>query len=204
MSSVIGICGFQGSGKDTIGDILVSKYGYTRLSFASILKDIVAILFDWDRNMLEGNTPEYRAQREIVDEWWSKQLNMPNLTPRWVLQQMGTDVMRTHFHNDIWIIALKRKMLKYDKVVITDCRFENEISMLKSMDATIIHVIRGNLPTWFDNVQQGENPPIDLHPSEWKWIPFIKSCKVIHNDGTIDDLNDKVINILRLSITPSL
>jgi hypothetical protein len=35
--------------------------------------------------MLEGLTLESRIKREEVDEWWSKRLNIKNLTPRWVL-----------------------------------------------------------------------------------------------------------------------
>ena len=44
---IIGICGLQSSGKDTLGNILVEKYGFKKLSFAGVLKDIVSILFGW-------------------------------------------------------------------------------------------------------------------------------------------------------------
>ena len=57
---IIGLCGAQGSGKDTVANILVSKYGFVRISFATALKDVVAILFSWPREMLEGDTPESR------------------------------------------------------------------------------------------------------------------------------------------------
>lgn len=42
---IIGLCGAQGVGKDTIGDILVSEYGFTKITFAAALKDVVSILF---------------------------------------------------------------------------------------------------------------------------------------------------------------
>jgi hypothetical protein len=102
---IIAICGLQGSGKDTIGSYLINKYDFTKLSFAGILKDIVAILFGWDREMLEGATKESRDWREGVDSWWSEKLQIPNLSPRYVLQYFGTDLFRNHFHPDIWVIS---------------------------------------------------------------------------------------------------
>ena len=42
---IIGICGLQGSGKDTLAQILIDKYNFEKLSFASKLKDIVLDCF---------------------------------------------------------------------------------------------------------------------------------------------------------------
>ena len=49
---IIGICGFIGSGKDTAADYLVNSHGFRRESFANSLKDAVAAVFNWDREML--------------------------------------------------------------------------------------------------------------------------------------------------------
>ena len=92
---VIGIAGLIGSGKDTVGDMLVNNHGFRRVSYASTLKDAVAVIFGWDREMLEGKTSSARAEREVKDEWWSRKLGMP-ITPRFVLQHIGTDVLRRH------------------------------------------------------------------------------------------------------------
>ena len=83
---IIGICGFQSSGKDTIADFLIKEHNFIRLSFASALKEIVSIMFSWPRDKLEGLTKEDREWREQIDPWWSKSLKMPHLTPRYVLQ----------------------------------------------------------------------------------------------------------------------
>ena len=71
---IIGICGFIGSGKDTIADYLVNLHRYRRESFANSLKDAVAHVFAWDRTLLEGRTKHAREWREQRDEWWSKRL----------------------------------------------------------------------------------------------------------------------------------
>ena len=42
---LIGVVGFAGSGKGTIGDILVGDHQFVRLSFADALKDAVAVIF---------------------------------------------------------------------------------------------------------------------------------------------------------------
>ena len=47
---IIGICGFIGSGKDTIADYLVNFHEFRRESFASSLKDAVSAVFGWDRD----------------------------------------------------------------------------------------------------------------------------------------------------------
>ena len=99
--TIIAICGFQGAGKDTLANILIEKYGFVKLSFAGSVKDVASCIFGWDREMLEGTTQESRKQREVIDEWWAKRLNIPHLTPRWVLQNFGTDLFRNHFHPEI-------------------------------------------------------------------------------------------------------
>jgi dephospho-CoA kinase len=64
---VIGICGFQGSGKDTFSDFLVKNYDFKKITFAGATKDVLNNLFGWDRTMLEGDTIESRVFRETVD-----------------------------------------------------------------------------------------------------------------------------------------
>ena len=127
---IIGVVGFINSGKDTIADYLTNFHGFRRESFASTLKDAVAQVFGWDRTLLEGRTKQAREWRERVDPWWAERLNMPTLTPRWILQYWGTEVCRAGFHDDIWIASLENKLRNsQDDVVISDCRFESEINI---------------------------------------------------------------------------
>ncbi len=148
---IIGICGFIGSGKDTIADYLVNFHEFRRESFASTLKDAVSAVFGWDRTLLEGRTKEAREWREQVDPWWAERLDMLRLTPRWVLQYWGTEVCRKAFHDDIWIASLENKLRNSkDNVVISDCRFPNEITSIKNAGGKIIWVQRGALPEWYD------------------------------------------------------
>ena len=147
---IIGICGFIGSGKDTIADYLVNLHGFRRESFANSLKDAVSQVFGWDRTMLEGRTKQAREWREQRDAWWSERLGM-DVTPRWILQYWGTDVLRKNFHDDIWIASLENKLRKTkDDIVISDCRFPNEIAAIKRAGGIVIRVVRGPEPPWFE------------------------------------------------------
>lgn len=194
---IIAICGLQGSGKDTVGSYLINKYGFTKLSFAGVLKDIVAILFGWDREMLEGSTKESREWREQIDPWWSKKLGIAKLTPRYVLQYFGTDLFRNHFHPDIWVISVERQLSKYTNCVITDCRFPNEIEMLQSYGAKTIKITRGILPEWYQLYESGEiDKPNGIHPSEYLWIKT-KFDYQIENNSTINNLENYIDLIMK-------
>ena len=113
---IIAISGLIGSGKDTVADYLVNLHEFRRESFAGNLKNAMCEIFGWDRDMEEGRSKSSREWREQVDEWWAKRLNMPHLTPRWILQHVGTDVIRGHFHDDMWLASLENKLRKTDDI----------------------------------------------------------------------------------------
>ena len=60
---IIALCGFMGSGKDTVADYLANIHHFRKESFANTLKDAVSIVFGWDRVLLEGSTQESREWR---------------------------------------------------------------------------------------------------------------------------------------------
>lgn len=211
---IIGICGFIGTGKDTVADYLVNVHEFRRESFASTLKDAVSAIFGWDRLMLEGRTKASREWREIPDEWWSQRLGR-DITPRYILQQWGTEVCRRGFHDDIWIASLQNKLRNtQDDVVISDCRFPNEILGVRAAGGTVIWVQRGSLPEWYNCALQENTTPEDqqwlledaeelmeqkypnVHASEWSWIGT-EFDRVINNDGTMDDLYQQINSLVQ-------
>ena len=201
---IIGICGFQGAGKDTVADYLANIHQFRRESFAHTLKDAVASVFGWDRELLEGRTKESRAWREQVDPWWANRLNMPDLTPRWVLQYWGTEVARKGFHDDTWIASLENKLRKTtDDIVISDCRFPNEIKAIKNAGGVVIRVVRGPEPKWYELaeiVNRGELKntkwrlsknrlkSYDIHASETAWIGTKFDAILDNNADGLDNL----------------
>ena len=207
---IIGFVGFIGSGKDTAADYLVNFHEFRRDSFANTLKDAVAAVFGWDRVLLEGRTKEAREWREQVDNWWAERLEMPNLTPRWVLQYWGTDVLRNRFHDDIWIASLENKMRKTsDNIVISDVRFPNEIKAIHNAGGLVVRVKRGPEPEWYQdavNFNEGDRnmswatsrsrlERLGIHASETAWVGA-KFDYEIDNNGTIDHLFDQLKNLV--------
>ena len=134
-NNLIGISGKIGSGKDTVGSILqdYSDNDYQIKKFADKLKEIACLLIGCTRKQLEDR--EFK-EKELGEEWWQyglirentrkpilypskkedieKQLKVFNnarmyinkLTPRKLLQLLGTECGREIIHPNIWVNAL--------------------------------------------------------------------------------------------------
>lgn len=200
---IVGILGFKGAGKDTAAQALIDD-GYVKYAFADAVKDVLSAMFDWPRHMLIGDTHESREWREQVDPWWSKELNLPNFTPRLAMTLIGTDIIRARFSDNIWISNVERRILNsgHDKVVITDCRYTNETALVQRFGGKLLRIKKGPEPEFFDTaVRVGSNDEIvrqhaqsimeskyaHIHSSEWAWN-HIAVDAVIENDKTIADL----------------
>lgn len=208
---IIGFVGLIGAGKDTAADYLVNTHGFRRDSFANTLKDAVSQVFSWDRTLLEGRTNEAREWREQVDPWWAERLNMPHLTPRWILQYWGTEVCRGGFHDDIWIASLENKMRKTkDNIVISDVRFPNEIKAIHGAGGIVIRIKRGEDPEWFNAAEDYNRGPeanpgwslgkakldrLKVHASEYSWVGGAIDYTV-WNNSSIDDMFDQIKNLV--------
>jgi hypothetical protein len=180
---LIGLVGLIGSGKDTVAERLVLNHGFKRDSFAKSLKDAVSTIFGWDRSLLEGQTEESRAWREKPDHFWSKKFGR-DITPRWVLQYFGTEVMRGNMLDSIWVDSL---IARYNgaNTVISDTRFVNEINKIKENNGKIILVKRGPMPTREEMQEKG------VHKSEWDWIGS-DFDHVIDNNSTLEALYSNI------------
>ena len=211
---IIGICGLIGAGKDTIADYLVNIHQFRRESFANSLKDAVSHVFGWERELLEGRTKQSREWREQPDPWWTTRLGQP-VTPRWVLQYWGTEVCRKGFHDDIWIASLENKIRNSrDDIVISDCRFPNEIKAIKAAGGVVIRVTRGPEPVWYElaesvnkghtrnttwRLSKNELEKHNVHASETAWIGTEFDAIIDNNEDGMDNLfgqvKDLVLNL---------
>jgi hypothetical protein len=195
---IIGISGLIGSGKSTVANILINNYNFRRLSFADSLKDVVSTVFCWPRELLEGTTEESRKWREEIDTWWANKLDIPNLTPRWVLQYWGTDLCRNNFHQYIWIASMEKKLINLNNnnnYVLPDTRFPNEINLIKSLNGKAWLVKRGNNPNWLTHYIELDVVPTEIHPSEWLWAKS-DFDNVIENNSSLEDLRNKIGDLL--------
>jgi hypothetical protein len=204
---IVGVMGLMGSGKDTLSDVLVNEHNFTKLSFADTVKDVVSCVFGWDRELVEGSTKESRDFREVVDLWWSKELGIPNLTPRMALQLVGTELFRDHFDNDIWVKNTMRRASLHQNVVIADVRFRNEAEAIAAVGGKLVRVIRGANPSWYqDATMASEGHHIanlwmshchpEVHRSEWDCLCIDENI-TLRNDSTLEKFRleaNRVIN----------
>ena len=198
---IIGICGLIGSGKDTIADYLVSSHGFRQDSFSASLKDTLAAVFGWERNMLEGRTGSSRKWREQVDTWWATRLGIPHLTPRWAMQNLGTEVIRQHFHQDIWTASVENKLRNIkDNIVISDCRFPNEVAAIQAAGGIVVCVKRGAAPEWTDLAVADPDMMSQLYPgvhaSEYSWAGS-KFDYIIDNNESLDMLYSRIRDLVQ-------
>lgn len=174
----IGVCGKMYNGKDTIADYLCSKYGYTKIAFADTLKEVCRIVFGLTYEQLYGKEKETRIER-----WY-------DLTPRLMFQFVGTELFRNNmsllhegFGRDIWLLSLKQK-LGSKPYVISDIRFDNELTLVKEMKGISIKVIRPDL------VQSS------THESETN-IDKLMTNVILYNNGTIEQLYQGVDEVIK-------
>jgi len=214
-------------------DDLEYEGDYEIKKFADVLKDMVCLLINCTRQQLEDS--DFK-NKELGDEWdtysvagkgkdglitFNNTLKEVNalignyeitripLTPRKLLQLLGTDCGRNIIHNNIWVNALfanykgfvPGKILsnsgRADYIyrqeasnwIITDVRFPNELEAIKSRDGVTIRVNK------FDGLTMGQIGKPKEHESETA-LDDAKFDYVIDNNGSIDELIEKVKQIL--------
>jgi len=181
---LVGLNGFKGSGKDTVGNYLVEEYGFERLSFAAKLKDSAAALFNIDPILWEvwKNDPDARV---VLSNRAGKILNRTTpISVREFLQRYGTEAHRDIFGQDFWIDYAVKGIDPNKNYVFTDARFENELTRIKQLGGYNAQIVR----LWANNkdTHASEAPP-PLHLIDYK----------IENDLGFDELWDRVDEFIK-------
>ena len=168
---IVGMCGLAGSGKDTAADFMVKNDEFVKVAFADPLKRICKDVFDFTDEQLWGpsacrNAPDERYLRREVTNEFGDFVKNEYLTPRYALQQLGTEWGRDCYPN-VWAeyaIRVARELLgpepyRYSAkgglermqadilqpkgVVISDVRFMNEIRCIKAAGGKVVRLLRG-------------------------------------------------------------
>lgn len=176
---LIGLIGSKGAGKDETAKYLKEAYKFEQYAFATPLKNICRELFNLSDDQLHGHL------KETIDERW-------NTSPRIMFQKIGTEIFRRHLKNEIpelacdniWIKKFElwfEEQINYN-CVVSDARFNDEISSIKERKGIIILIKRDITET-------------DSHVSEQIHKKF-KPDFIINNNGSIDDLHKQIDTFL--------
>lgn len=208
---IIAISGKMQNGKDTIGEHLISKYGFKRVSFADKVKEI-CIDYDnstptlrakWNTQIASEIFPNIKGAIEKFDKLmqdirsgdWQKLtqeecfVTKPDHA-RLTMQKFAQGCRE--IFSDCWVnYALKRCLKEGGRFVITDLRYKNEAFAIEMLDGDWI-----NTQIW--RVQRN-NPSITTasnHISEVDLDAYPFEC-IIDNNKTISDLHRKVDKIMK-------
>ncbi len=184
MNRLIGLAGLAGSGKSTAAKCLVEQYRFERYRMAGPLK-AMARSFGLTAQQIDGD------QKEVPIEW------LDGVTPRHIMQTLGTEWGRNLIHRDLWTRIAERNIKVHleapksdgifpgSDVVIDDIRFENEVEMIHRLGGKVYRIV-GRPPSLFTVAQ---------HISEAQAFDVDGT---IENNGSIEDLWREVDRIVAL------
>jgi hypothetical protein len=182
---IIGLLGGAGSGKSLTAKHLVEKYGAKEYSLAGPLKEIARKTLNLSEEQLYGSQKE----KETPDPRYG-------FSPRWFLQRLGTQGIRSVFGEDVWVERVLRTISDDGPylAVISDVRFTNEARLINKRGTAIWKLENTNALSSADKSHQSEAE--------------INSCvfhDVIRHDGkTLAMLLEKIDALCYLNrITPS-
>lgn len=185
--AIIGVGGYARTGKDTVATILHALYGYHRVAFADILKDVA-----YAANPIIGARPRWAGSgdyvgqdfvhlRDVVDEigWDAAKEQYPEV--RLFLQGLGVGA-RDHIDSNVWVDAAFR-LAPSGLIVIPDVRFPNEFDKVVEMGGTMWRVNRPGISA------------ANAHVSETALDDYVFD-RYIENDSSQAVLADKIIDAL--------
>ncbi|MDW5417718.1 hypothetical protein R6242_14200 [Iodobacter sp. CM08] len=189
---IIGLSGLAGAGKDTAADFLVAHHGFTKMAFGDALKEELAEAFNVPVDFFNNRDSKETDCEELalincrnqnfndVQAHLLRQrpaLAFESRSPRWIMQQWGTEYRRKYYSQDYWTTQLaKRIESTVGNVVVTDVRFDDEADFISRLDGHIWQINRRNIA------------PVNSHSSERGIAPYFIDQN-INNYGDIHSLH---------------
>lgn len=175
---IIALFGPPGSGKDTVGKILVEQYAYRRVAFADKVRELVLKLHG--STIINAGLSNYMKLRDAIEVFgWDVKRDSEDV--RKLLERVG-DGCREVLGPDIWInAAFGPNLFDDDDIVVTDVRKPNEIDWINNWAASFGY----DVGIWYITRSGCEKRPFDEWQPAW-------ATATIENNGTVEELAAKV------------
>lgn len=163
MTKIIAFSGRKQSGKTVCSDFirgLLLSNGYQDVeifNFADPLKeDICMNMFNLSYEQCYGTDS---SKNQLVDAYW----NGDQLSARDLMQLLGTDLFRK-LNPNVWVNALLNKIKRsnHELVIVSDCRFPNEVEAIKQNNGLVFRLNRN--PHNSDHISESI---LDSHCYDW-------------------------------------
>jgi hypothetical protein len=173
-----------GSGKDTVGDLLVNNLGYTKLEYKTALYKMTTELYGLDYDSFMSVHLDRDKKDSVIFH--------NGMTTRQLLIEASETVFKPRYGKTYLGVFILPEVNKYDKVVITDGGFIDE------MKHTIVN----------SKFNQNEVLIMKLLRDECNWegdsrgdviIPSVKYIYV-DNNHTVECLNNRLIELNELGL----
>jgi hypothetical protein len=198
---IITFSGLAHSGKDTSADYLVEKFNQLgikaiKIGLADRLKVIsqklIKLFYDIDIPIEEFYDMEKKELvREDLPDFEGKSFKL-----RTVLQKVGTEIFRDMLWSGIWCDYVAKNLSKLDEyqvIIISDCRFPDELDYFKQIKSRQLLSIRVDRPSCEKLAADNQTHASEIH------VNSLPVNVVLHNSGTLENLYyklDKISNSL--------
>ncbi len=178
---ILGILGLNGSGKDTVADYMVKKYGFAHEDFGQEIRDELKVLGKnhLDRNEMVVLANERRA--ELGGDYWAKRLiaKHPN----------EENLVITSIRNPVEVAFLKSKGTVLVEV-FTDIktRYARTVERVKSDPNA-----HGDISSFEDFKAKEERELKSMDPAKQQLLVCIESAQYrLSNNGSLEELKEKI------------
>ena len=176
-TTIIGLCGPAGSGKDTVRSLLEQHHDFAGLAFAEPIRGMLRELF-----------ASNGISEDFIDDRALKEAPIPALgtSYRHLAQTLGTEWGRQCMGADFWLniagaYLADLKAQGYERFVVSDVRFANEAAWVRAQGGVVWRVERPGLASVRAHVSEAQDFEADA---------------VIDNSGNVLQLHNKVCTAL--------